>query len=346
MPNGPVGEESTAAQHALQIAFQTMQERCQQLENRLAAVEEENVRLRVEKGTDLDPDIASIDISSEAVTIQRLQEKVEELTKQKSQLSHHILMVAAENRQLWNRLTRLTRTNKTLGSKLIKISDTLKQHPAGQALETSSYSIKEVPQCAPKGVDAGESQDAGGAQGDASLEEISLRLINSIMMEKVELEQQYSEMVALQNGADINIRNVGFAYPDEGNNDSLQQLKQHESKLLETKDALLSQQIKLKKVLQNLKRIRKASKKVCQTGTQFDSDDSLREHGATQTSLPPAVSLESDKVEGSVNKTPDDAQICPMCGAFFGKSVPFETFHEHVLSHFSTGSPSGFELLP
>ncbi|XP_063979666.1 protein spindle-F [Diachasmimorpha longicaudata] len=346
MPNSSVEEESTASQHALQIAFQTMQERCQQLENRLAAVEEENVRLRVEKGAAPDPDIASIDISGEGVTIQRLQEKVEELTKQKSLLYHHILMVAAENRQLWNRLTRLTRTNKTLGSKLIKISDTLKQHPAGQALEASSYRITEVSQGLPKVQDDGGSQGAGELQGDASLEEISLRLINSIMMEKVELEQQYSEMVALQNGADMNIRKVGFAYPDEGNNDSLQQLKQHESKLLDIKDALLSQQTKLKKVFQNLKRIRRASKKVCQTGTQFDSDDSLRENGATQTSLLPTVSLESDKIEGFVNKIPDDGQICPMCGAFFGKSVPFETFHQHVLSHFSTGSPPGFELLP
>lgn len=103
-------------------------------------------------------------------------------------------MVAAENRQLWNRLTRLTRTNKTLGSKLIKISDTLKQHPAGQALETSSYSIKQAPVCLPKVGDVGDAQEAAGAQGDASLEEISLRLINSIMMEKVELEQQYSEV--------------------------------------------------------------------------------------------------------------------------------------------------------
>ncbi|XP_011313047.1 uncharacterized protein spn-F [Fopius arisanus] len=272
MSDDPVTGDSTSAEHALQIAFQTMQERCQQLENRLAAVEEENVRLKVEKGTNSSLDVLIVDVSDEEATIQRLQEKVEELTKQKSQLSHHILMVAAENRQLWNRLTRLTRTNKTLGSKLIKISDTLKQHPAGQALETSNSSIKDVPNV----VEA--SQNPGGTQGDASLEEISLRLINSIMMEKVELDS--------------------------------------------------------------------ASKKVCQTGTQFDSDDSLREDGTTQTSLPTAVSLESGKVEGPVNQIPDDVQICPMCGAFFGKSVPFEIFHEHVLSHFSTGSVSNSEMLP
>ena len=43
-------EDVNGAQHALQIAFQTMQERCQQLQKRLAAVEEENLSLRVQQG--------------------------------------------------------------------------------------------------------------------------------------------------------------------------------------------------------------------------------------------------------------------------------------------------------
>lgn len=53
-------------------------------------------------------------------------------------------MVAAENRQLWNRLTRLTKTNKSLGSQLIKISDTLKQHPATQPSDIISYNFRDV----------------------------------------------------------------------------------------------------------------------------------------------------------------------------------------------------------
>lgn len=53
-------------------------------------------------------------------------------------------MVAAENRQLWNRLTRLTKTNKSLGSQLTKISDTLKQHPATQPSDIISYNFRDV----------------------------------------------------------------------------------------------------------------------------------------------------------------------------------------------------------
>lgn len=53
-------------------------------------------------------------------------------------------MVAAENRQLWNRLTKLTRTNKSLGNQLTKISDTLKQHSPAQPSEIVSYNFRDV----------------------------------------------------------------------------------------------------------------------------------------------------------------------------------------------------------
>lgn len=41
-------------------------------------------------------------------------------------------------------------------------------------------------------------------------------------------------------------------YVDDTNADSLQQLKQHETALEETKNALLIEQLRLKKILQNL----------------------------------------------------------------------------------------------
>ncbi|KAH0560573.1 protein spindle-F [Cotesia glomerata] len=330
--------EIVAAQRALQIAFQTMQERCHQLENRLAAVEEENIKLRIEKGKEVSYEL--VIPNDDPLTVQQLQEKIEELTKQKSQLTHHVLMVAGENRQLWNRLTRLTRTNKSLGNKLIKISDTLKQNQASQP-NNEVCSIKDETFNVPKSYDEANSEDENK---DVSLEEISLRLINSIMLEKSELEQQYTEMLALQNGDDIKLRNVGFAYPDD-NNDSLQQLKQYENKLFQTKNNLVQQQLKLKKVLHNLCKLKKVSKKVCQTGTQFDSDDSLREHGSTQTSLPPEA-LHPDKPDQETAKnSPVSGKICPMCGSYFEPKTSFNIFHEHVLSHFSSDLSTEGELL-
>lgn len=137
--------------------------------------------------------------------------------KQKSQLIHHVFMVAAENRQLWNRLTRLTKTNKSLGSQLTKISDTLKQHPTTQPLDILSYSFCDIsdldkPDDNKKHlltIDNGLYKSKNSKKNfllcinmcifcsddkEQSLEEISLRLINNIMLEKSALEQQYAEV--------------------------------------------------------------------------------------------------------------------------------------------------------
>jgi len=84
---------------------------------------------------------------------------------------------------------------------------------------------------------------------------------------------------------------------------------------------------------------------MCQTGTQFDSDDSFKEHGATQTSLmTPSISMEkcsnlNDNMDVEIN-------TCPLCGIVYGKSIPFAEFHEHVLNHFTKEtSIEDFELV-
>lgn len=46
-------EENLHSQFALQVAFQTMKERCQHLQARLVSVEEENIRLRLECGKEV-----------------------------------------------------------------------------------------------------------------------------------------------------------------------------------------------------------------------------------------------------------------------------------------------------
>lgn len=83
---------------------------------------------------------------------------------------------------------------------------------------------------------------------------------------------------------------------------------------------------------------------MCQTGTQFDSDDSFKEHGATQTSLmTPNISVEKCP---NLNANIDDINTCPLCGTVYQKSIPFAEFHEHVLSHFTKEvSTEDFELV-
>lgn len=78
-------------------------------------------------------------------------------------------------------------------------------------------------------------------------------------------------------------------------------------------------------------------------GTQFDSDDSCKEHGATQTSL---MTSGISGMEKCPNDMDIDINTCPLCGISYRKSVPFPEFHEHVLSHFSKeASIEDFELV-
>lgn len=64
-------------------------------------------------------------------------------------------------------------------------------------------------------------------------------------------------MAELHNGAELNLQTIGFTYPEDSDTDSLEQLKQHEIRLAQTKDALLGQQTRLKRALQNFKKMKK-----------------------------------------------------------------------------------------
>ena len=58
-------DDNLESQYALRVAFQTMKERCQHLQARLAAVEEENVCLRLECGKDGSADAVRNKLNSE-----------------------------------------------------------------------------------------------------------------------------------------------------------------------------------------------------------------------------------------------------------------------------------------
>lgn len=66
-------DDTSGAQQALQIAFQTMQERCQQLQKRLSTVEEENMTLRVERGVDKSEKLTRHNANDESSDAQSLQ---------------------------------------------------------------------------------------------------------------------------------------------------------------------------------------------------------------------------------------------------------------------------------
>jgi hypothetical protein len=63
--------------------------------------------------------------------------------------------------------------------------------------------------------------------------------------------------VELSANTEINIKNIGFTYPEDIHFDSLEQLKYHDIKLIKLKEELLVQQNKLKDTLHNLKKKKK-----------------------------------------------------------------------------------------
>lgn len=143
-------DEVSASHFALQIALQTMKERCQLLQQRLSAVEEENVRLRIENQKNSHRSIEGVP----ATEICKLDEKITQLSRQKCQLIDRITMVANENKQLWIRLSRVTEANQSLGNRLSKISDTLNKHPFGEipATKESELTVSDSgPRCSSDG---------------------------------------------------------------------------------------------------------------------------------------------------------------------------------------------------
>jgi hypothetical protein len=288
-------EEAVGSHFALQVALQTMKERCQHLQQRLTAVEEENLRLRIENrrrrsdsaGTVL-ADTLTNESEGSKTRMEGLEEKVAMLTRQKSQLTHHLFMVATENRQLWNRLSCLTQANQSLGNHLSKISSTLSRHhstnsitipksdsPISSLLHRGELNLssnhvltEESDNIAKKGIDtecdsAKEHRNlyARTSHGidDKGLEEISLKLIKSFLQEKTELEEQYEQMVAIQSDLSVcNIQNLGFTCLEDGS-EAIEDLKEHHRKLLELRDMLKQQQTMMKAAVANVERLKKVS---------------------------------------------------------------------------------------
>lgn len=92
---------------ALNLALQTIKERCVHLQKRLFALESENSRLRLNTLNISKRDESHVDNSLSE--IEELRAKNAELSLQKSQLTDNLTMISTENRKLWKRLSQLTK---------------------------------------------------------------------------------------------------------------------------------------------------------------------------------------------------------------------------------------------
>lgn len=95
---------------ALNVALQTIKERCVHLQKRLYLLESENQKLRLNTINSPNSNESRKD-NSLISELEDLRSKNAELSLQKNQLTENLQMISTENRQLWKRLSRLTKEN-------------------------------------------------------------------------------------------------------------------------------------------------------------------------------------------------------------------------------------------
>ena len=319
-------DNSSGSQHALQIALQTLKERCHDLQDRLGRLEDENISLRV-KCTLVESRDCSLN------EIDELKMKICKLTEQKAKLKRNIVVVVNENKQLWNRLSNLTQANRSLGSQLTKINDSLTQH--------NMHSPKIIRSNTFTHTDSTRSKTICNKDiVNLDLQEISLALISNIAKEKSELEAQCSDMTELQGPSSTSL---GFSFlSSNGESDSLtESFDKHVSDLKTIRDKLLENNERCRRNLEEINEVIVNSRcKSCKekenegrnTQTNFDNGKDPTEEELQLESLAKWGSAENSNVFLQ-ELSERQLSVCPMCGKMFNRDEN-ATFVQHVENHF------------
>lgn len=221
------GELNNVSVH--ELALHAMRDRCLLLQRRINTLETDNMRLKLQttQGSSYIP----LQDDEKAT----LHQKIAELTKQKSQLMHHVFMVSCENKNLWSKISSIKGSEKTA------IKDG--KHPL---VRTNTY-IQSNPRT---------SEHYQEKYSESSLEDISLKLINSYIQEKSQLVEQYEQMTQLQDDDNLlNVDSIGFAYFEDHTPDSLKEIHSQTEKLDNMRKELAQQENDLKLILSSVETI-------------------------------------------------------------------------------------------
>lgn len=253
-------DANSASFYALHVALQTLKERCQNLQQRLTTVEDENEILRKTTGLDC-PD--SVPENNE----EYLRGLVGDLVRQKTQLTQHIAMVTNENRQLWSRLSKLTKENSSLGMSITKIKDVINNPTAqgahGGASKSNNNLVRSKtftqhtpnPKFRDKCIvdDVGRVGGGGGEsredEENMSLEEISLQLISKLVEGKENFEQKCGEIMETTTTDNLCF---GFTGAQSEAGEVTETIDKCTANTSTLKEALLQQQGQLKQLIMSL----------------------------------------------------------------------------------------------
>lgn len=282
-----------------------MKKRCLTLQQRLTSVEEENLALR--QRTIPAPAIAPVATSPAArrgqladrereQLVYDLQLQVQQLAQTRQQATDRLAMIATENRQLWARLSQLTKPQPgaligagdgdTLDDTLLdadQLITTLIGHEHQTIATSPNQNLirsKTFTQNAPNpalrvrmtNVDAAEASSQhrpASFADDVSLEEISLKVLNEFLEKKTIAEQLCNEMAAdvLQETETADVAaaeadSFGFGFlSDEADvaanvADMQADLKRCADGMVEIRKEVLCQQSDIKVALSNLRQRR------------------------------------------------------------------------------------------
>nr|XP_004925206.2 protein spindle-F [Bombyx mori] len=311
-----------------ELALHAMRDRCLLLQRRINVLENDNMRLKLD-ATRNNENIAFHDDDK-----LDLLQKIAELNKQKSQLMHHVFMVSCENRNLWNKISTIKNCNKPN-----------KENVKNPLVRTNTY-IQSTPKT---------SVNYQEKYSESSLEEISLKLINSYIQEKSNLVDQYEQMAQLHRDEDmLNVDSIGFTYLEDPAMESLKDIISQTEKVQSLRKEVIQQENDLKVILARFETIvaegykcptciTNNTKVVSSENKQIETSDSLMnwETPADSSScnnnfsdINTSVIKESIIEEKEEDNEPFD-KICPMCGQTFQKDTEFSEFRVHVESHFT-----------
>ncbi|KAH8383859.1 hypothetical protein KR009_010937 [Drosophila setifemur] len=334
--SGSTSASSDKMNYALQVALQTIKERCIQLQRRVTNMEEENQRLR-ESTTRSGSVSVGVGATGDVLS---LRTQVSELQRQKEQLEEHIGMVSNENRRLWSRLSQLSKDQQqpappspdlraNLNQNLIR-SKTFTQHSPNPHLRQKMLS---------------------DGLRDLSLEEIAL---DDFGAGDTELAYPY--------GLQVEEAVTSVSEPDANVDakrcmDGLQEMRREAMKQqqeLSSALTLLESRIGKGSIVIDYSSCnllsylvtalqpcpdcaKKSAKKPEMADKSLETDESLSnelKHNG-HNGAPPSVqriNIIQEKIKADAADAME--KTCPMCGKLYSSQVSFNAFREHVEMHF------------
>uniref|UniRef100_A0A0A1WZ58 Zinc finger protein 630 n=1 Tax=Zeugodacus cucurbitae TaxID=28588 RepID=A0A0A1WZ58_ZEUCU len=370
MESAPNSNNGLASEYALRVALQTMKERCLALQRRLTELEEDNeeLRARFDQSKQANTTLtANGSISTDASELLQLRTQVEELNRQKEQLSEHINMVSNENRKLWSRLSQIAK-------------DKTGQQGAPNEADYTTGNEPDDNQTSPR-------NGSGSNQNLIRSKTFTQHSPNPNLRHKLipNGKELSMEEVALEQKCDVDEDNdymlpadgeLGFAYlnVDDGNIDDadftsvakkcMEGLQEMQREALRQQQELNSALtvIETRIALQPCTDCAKKSQKPEMADKSLETDESLSElihinknnvskdnkawlgcneaeefdmscsnEAEEETFL--GVDAYFDKVQNVLNADAAD-RLCPMCGRKFDSSIAFDAFQQHVEAHF------------